>query len=175
MAKAYQKSKVISSLAASNTWLIGMLLVLVGVVFVVWYNYSTYKDVKGVATKSAEFKNGDNRSAASGSAQLHDDANPSNGCFVLKGNLLVSQSCGTNLYRSVQYTCGDNKKITLGGTTSCKTIATWLATVAFQCKGHTSCDAKNATPTPRVSGHPEISRRPSTFPSKTPPATTSRQ
>ncbi len=140
MAKLHHKTSVIRTLAASNKWLIGMLLVLLGVVFVALYTYSTYKSVKGIETQAAETKD----------TISTDSSHLSNGCFVLKGNLSVVESCGNGLYRYVHYSCGDNTKIILGSAKSCQSVANWLSTVATSCKGHTSCDGKNPL-TPKVS------------------------
>lgn len=185
MAKAHHKNTVISTLAASNRWLIGMLLMLVGIVFVVLYSYSAYKDVKGVSTKATEI------SRTPSPSQTQD--NPSNGCFLLKGNVLLADSCGNGLYRSVRYICGDNSqgdnpnstkpqgrdgKTKITGTPTptptpkaqCQTIQALMASVTTYCAKHTSCNIKN-TPTPKVSGRPTPSAFPSIRPSKTPTPT----
>ena len=166
MAKAHfrsHRSPVIRSLAASNTWIIGLLIALVGIVFIVLYNYASYKNVLGVATRAGNLKPN-----VTGTQSKEDNGTRiSNGCFVLKGDLAVLQKCGTGLFRGVQYMCGDGTKVKLGGSTSCKPIISWLSTIASQCKGHTSCDAKSP------SGRPTPTGRPSGFPSpfKTPTPT----
>lgn len=166
MAKAkqhihYHKHTVVGAMASSNTWIIGMLLVLASIIAITWYNFSTFHDVKGAATKAAVLKN---------TAQTNQENNDTiaNGCFVLKGNFAVLQKCGTGLYRYAQYSCGDNTKIKLGSPTSCKSVTNWLSTIAASCKGHTSCDAKTS-PTPRVSGRPTPTPHVTGFP--TPKAT----
>lgn len=142
MAKAQHKHIVIHSIANSNTWLIGLLLMLASIVVVALYSYSTFQAVKGVSTKTAELK--PNISPAQ-----DEGTRLSNGCFVVKGNVAVLESCGTRLYKYVQYSCGDGTKVKLGSSTTCKSGDTWLATIATSCRNHTSCDAK-ATPTPSV-------------------------
>lgn len=141
---AHHKSPVIRSMAASNTWLLGILIALVGVVFVVLYNYSIYKDVKGVSTTSGTLK------AKPTQAASHEEQGHPGGCFITKGSVEVYNSCGTGMYRNVQYSCGDNKKITLGSSASCRSVANWMTTIAVYCKGHTSCDDKGS-PTPTTS------------------------
>ncbi len=148
MAKVQKKNTVIHAIAASNSWLIGLLLLLAGVVIVALYNYSTMQSVKGISDK-----------VSTASAENNEINRISNGCFVLKGNFAVYDPCGVGLYKHVLYQCGDGTKIRLGEPTTCKSIPNWLSTVAFSCKSHTSCDTKT-TPTSKTTGKSEISDRP---------------
>ncbi|HEX7042446.1 MAG TPA: hypothetical protein VF189_04305 [Patescibacteria group bacterium] len=49
--KVYHHHPVVKSIAASNTWLIGLLLILVSIVFITMYNYESYKAVQGLTTQ----------------------------------------------------------------------------------------------------------------------------
>src|SRR5579885_590639 len=104
MAKAkyhihHQKHSVVTAIASSNTWLIGLLLVLGSIVAITWYNFSTFHDVKGVATEAANVR------PSLPPREPNDKI--SNGCFILKDNFTVMQNCGTGLFRYAQYSCGD--------------------------------------------------------------------
>lgn len=160
----HHRHAVVGAMASSNTWIIGLLLVLASIVAITWYNFSTFHDVKGVSTKAAESRGGPQVSTTPGAKGNEDTI--ANGCFVLKGNFAVLQKCGTGLYRYAQYSCGDNTKIKLGSPTSCKSVANWLSTIALSCKGHTSCDAK-VSPTPRISGNPTPTPHLTGFPTPT--------
>lgn len=160
----HSKNSVVRSMASSNTWIIGLLLVLGSIVVVTWYNFSTFHDVKGVATKAADLR--------PSIPPKEPNDRIANGCFVLKDNFTVLQKCGDGLFRYAQYSCGDNTKIKLGSPTSCKSVTNWLLTIAPSCKGHTSCDTR-PTPSIRPSGHPTPTPKTTGFPSpKTTPTPT---
>lgn len=93
---------------------------------------------------------------------------PSPFCVDGVGYTAVSNSCGTGVFRNIYVECHDGTKVTLGGSTSCKTQAAWESEAQSYCKGRFICPTPPPpTPTARPTIYPYT---PSPMPTSTPTA-----